>query len=561
VAEPTKAQPVTPTQLQPPLPPSQTRPLQLPPLLPTPQIPPLQPALGPGPSTPDNNFFPPYKAIQIKRFRFIGNKVFSTKQLEKITAPYVGRNFTSADLSQARAAVNNLYVKAGYINSGAIFPLAANQGIDPNGAVVTIQVIEGTIEAINISGGGNLKRYVQPRLQAATSPVFNYNQLFEALRLLQTDPLVKSISATVNSGSEQDKLILDVQLKATQPLKVEIGADNYRSPAAGSFERFVQFSNANLLGLGDSLGATYWNTAGSNALAATYKVPIDVRNGTVSFAYNFQKNNVIEKPFNLLDINTDYRSYELSVLQPLIRKATKNSTQEFAVGLSAFHSDSQANLLGAPSRVSLGADEEGRTHLSAFRFFQEWRKQSNIQAVAIRSQLSLGLGLGATNNPTPPDSQFFSWLGLVNFTQVLPNNMRFVTSAGVQLADRPLLPSEQFVLGGQGTIRGYRNQGLLSDNGVFASLELQYPLYSNRVGKFLVIPFVDIGQGWNGGETAQSSPLASQTLASIGLGLQYELNDRLSARLNFGLPLINLPGENQSLQERGITFGVQGRLY
>jgi len=561
-AEPIRAQPVVLSQLpQPPRAP-QTQPLQLPPLLPKSQTPSLQLTPVPSIPSPGKNLLNNFKTIRVSRFRFIGNKVFSSKQLEQVTAPYVAQEVTPAELSAARAAVNQLYINAGYINSGAIFPLTGNQGREPKGTVVTIQVVEGTLEAINVTGSQHLKGYVQSRLKAATSPTFNYNQLLEELRLLQTDPLVKSISATVNQGSEQNKSILDVQLKAAQPVKVEVGANNYRSPATGSFERFVQFSDANLLGLGDRLGVTYLNTAGSNALAASYSVPFNARNGTVSLATSVQKNSIIEKPFSLLDINTDYRSYELSVRQPLIRRATTNSTQEFAVGLSAFHSDSQASLLGIPFSLSLGADKEGHTYLSGLRFFQEWKEQRSKQSLAFRSQFKIGLGIGSTVNPTPPDSRFLSWNGQADWVRQLPGNMRIEAIAKIQLADRALVPTEQFVLGGPGTIRGYRQESLLGDNGAFGSVELQVPIYSGEAGELRIGPFFDVGRVWN---TTQAAPLGSlvpRILASVGMGLQYQLSDRLAAQLEWGIPLTgNLPGEQRSLQEHGILFSIQGRVH
>ncbi|WP_181357408.1 ShlB/FhaC/HecB family hemolysin secretion/activation protein [Stenomitos frigidus] len=46
----------------------------------------------------------------------------------------------------------------------------------------------------------------------------------------------------------------------------------------------------------------------------------------------------------------------------------------------------------------------------------------------------------------------------------------------LQLADRPLLALEQVSEGGQDTVRGYRQDLLLADNGLFASAEVRIPL-------------------------------------------------------------------------------------
>ena len=61
---------------------------------------------------------------------------------------------------------------------------------------------------------------------------------------------------------------------------------------------------------------------------------------------------------------------------------------------------------------------------------------------------------------------------------------------------------EQIGLGGQSTVRGYRQDDVLTDNGFYASAEVQIPLRfvipdaRGRQGLYLV-PFLDVGTGWN----------------------------------------------------------------
>jgi len=65
-----------------------------------------------------------------------------------------------------------------------------------------------------------------------------------------------------------------------------------------------------------------------------------------------------------------------------------------------------------PYPLSQGADEQGRTRISALRFFQEWTQRDTRQVIAARSQFNLGVGaFDATVNAEQPDSRFFSWQG------------------------------------------------------------------------------------------------------------------------------------------------------
>ncbi|HEY9668546.1 MAG TPA: BamA/TamA family outer membrane protein, partial [Coleofasciculaceae cyanobacterium] len=117
------------------------------------------------------------------------------------------------------------------------------------------------------------------------------------------------------------------------------------------------------------------------------------------------------------------------------------------------------------------------------------------------------------------------------------------------------LPIEQFSIGGIDTVRGYRQNQRVADNGIAGSIELRYPILRqpDGLGTLQLVPFFDIGTVWNN-EAEISSPT---TLASIGLGLHWQLDPYLSARLDWGIPLISVGEEGNSLQDNGISFSIR----
>jgi hemolysin activation/secretion protein len=126
----------------------------------------------------------------------------------------------------------------------------------------------------------------------------------------------------------------------------------------------------------------------------------------------------------------------------------------------------------------------------------------------------------------------------------------------MQLASRTLLPIEQIGLGGLDSVRGYRQDFLLTDNGAFASAEVQVPVL--RVpqinGVLQIIPFVDFGVGWNSSDRENPDP---NTLASVGLGLRWSQGERFTARLDWGIPLISVDSRERTWQENGLYFSIQ----
>jgi len=559
-ATPLRAQPVPPTLIPPPRP--ETAPLPARPT--TPPLPPdnnlLHPPTAPTPGVETLPATAP-GIITVKQFRFVGNTAFSSKRLAQVLAGFTNRPIAFADLFKARSAINEFYVSHGYITSGALLPSQTLRG-----GVITIQVVEGKLERIEVRGVRRLSRnYVRSRLRLAASKALNQNRLLEALQLLQLNPLIKNISAKLSAGTSPNTSVLEVQVTEAKTFSTQAIIDNNRPPSVGSFERGLQLNQANLLGLGDSLSAGYTNTDGTNNLNAFYTLPFNPRNGTFSFYYGATWSHVIVSPFNRLNINVNYRYYEATLRQPLIQ----TPTQEFALGLTGSRRESDSNFLGTSefaSLISPGADNRGRTRISALRFFQEWTKRNKSSVLAARSQFSLGIGaLDATIHRSAPDSRFFSWQGQGQWARLLAPDTLLVVRGDIQLASRPLVPLEQFGLGGIETVRGYPQSYLLTDNAVLGSIELRLPIFrAPRGGAVLqLVPSFDIANGWNNSASSSSrqqssnSSNTSQTLASIGAGLRLQLSNNLSVRFDWGHPLINNSFRKRTWQENGLYFSVQ----
>ena len=127
--------------------------------------------------------------------------------------------------------------------------------------------------------------------------------------------------------------------------------------------------------------------------------------------------------------------------------------------------------------------------------------------------------------------------------------------ANTQLASRSLLPLEQIGLGGLDSVRGYRQDFLLTDNGAVVSAEVQIPVLRlpNINSMLKLAPFVDFGVGWNSSQQNNPDP---NTLASVGLGLRWTQGDRFTARLDWGIPLVSVNSKDNTWQENGLYFSL-----
>jgi hemolysin activation/secretion protein len=489
--------------------------------------------------------------IFVKQFQVQGSTVFSSAQLAAVTAPFQGRNLSFAELLQVRSAITQLYVSRGYVTSGAYLPPQTLKD-----GVVVIQVVEGSLEGINVIGTRRLRpSYIRSRLELASSIPLNTNRLLEALRLLQLDPLIRNISADLQAGSRPGTSLLQVQVAEANTFHTDLMLNNGRSASVGSFRRGIQLSQVNLLGFGDGITVRYNNTDGSNQIDMSYTIPLNPRNGTLKLTFGASSSNVIEPSFVSLNIVSESRHYEITLRQPIYQ----TPTEEVALGLTASRQESKAEFSPFNTETlpfqPLGADANGRTRISALRLFQEWTQRSSSYVLAARSQFSIGLDwFNSTINAGGADSRFFAWRGQGQWVRLLAPETLLLTRLDVQASDRPLVPLEQFSLGGQESIRGYRQDYLLSDNGSLFSVEVRVPIL--RVpgirGILQIVPFVDVGTGWNH-DAVDPSP---STLVGAGLGLLWRQGEYLTIRLDYGIPLISTNQAKRSWQENGIYFSV-----
>ncbi|MBW4508008.1 MAG: ShlB/FhaC/HecB family hemolysin secretion/activation protein [Scytonematopsis contorta HA4267-MV1] len=519
---------------------------------PTPQPQP-QPPLGvptqPVPSQPSVEI---PGNITVTKFEFEGNTAFSQEKLRKVTEGFLNRPLSFAELLQVEAVITKLYTDSGYVNSGAV--ITADQALTPQGAVVKVRIVEGGIEDIKVSGTRRLNpEYVRSRIGLGASTPLNRDRLVEALQLLQIDPLIQNVSAELSTGSRPERSLLEVRVTEADSFRTEFFADNGRSPSVGSFRRGVRVNQGNLLGFGDGFDFRYTNTDGSNAFDIGYSIPLNPNDGTLTLAGGVTSTEVVKPPFDRVDITGDSFYVDIGYRQPILR----TPTQELALGLTLSRQQSKTQLLGENFPLSIGADANGETRLSTIRFFQEYTKRDSQQVLALRSQFNLGVGfLGSTINEVEPDSRFFSWRGQGQYVRLLAPDMLLVLRSDIQLATTSLVPLEQFGLGGLQSVRGYRQDFLLTDNGFLGSAEVRLPVF--RVpevqGILQVVPFVDFGFAWNSGGGSSPDPNA---LVGIGLGLQWQMGRTLNARVDYGWGLSDVRSSgDRTLQEDGWYFSI-----
>ncbi|MBE9212455.1 ShlB/FhaC/HecB family hemolysin secretion/activation protein [Plectonema cf. radiosum LEGE 06105] len=520
----------------------QSEPKPIPTTLPT-ETDPILPS-PPQENLPDSTF-PIGTTFFVKEIQVKGNSVLED-EIIKLKRPLENKQILFEQLLQLRSQITQLYAKQGYISSGAFIP--NNQNVADG--IVEIQVVEGELEDIAITGLQRLQTsYVRSRIQRFTGKPLNQKRLEQALQLLQIDPVIQRVNAELTAGSVPGNNILQVQITEAKAFHAGVSFANNQSPSVGSEQASVFVAHDNVLGFADKFTAEYGITQGLDLYDINYSIPFNSLNGTVGVSFSNTDSRIIEDDFNDLNIRSGTETFSLNLRQPLIN----TTDNELALGLAFDLRRSQTFILDDIPFSFTEGPEEGESKLSVIRLSQDWLKRNTNSVLAARSQFSVGIdAFDATVNDSGTDGRFVAWVGQFQWVQRLSPHILMLTKINTQLTGDSLLSAEKISIGGVDTVRGYRQNQIVTDSGIVGGIEARIPL-SSSVETLQLIPFFDIGTGWNNG-ISNPSP---QTLASLGLGLQWQPLKGLGLRADYGIPLIGRGDSGNSLQENGFNFSVR----
>lgn len=487
----------------------------------------------------------------VNKLEVIGSTVFDSQQLDPITQPLENREVTLTELIQAADAIAQLYLAEGYINSTAT---VGEQAVEDG--IVQISVREGRLQEIQIEGLQRLNpSYVRSRIQHADTVPLNANRIEEQLRLLRADPNIATVRGQLNPGDRPGESILIVRVTEAKPWSAGVGVDNYSPPSVGSERLNASLGYRNLTSWGDNLGVTYYRTTtgGSNIWDVGYQLPVNAMDGTVSLRVVLNDNQVTQSSEIPFTIEGDSERYEIGFRQPLVRRLQ----DEFALSFGFSYRDGQT-LLNSSETGSTFSSIESST--SVFQLGQDYTHRDAKGTWALRSQFNLGFASQDTTDPTNDtpisvDSTFFSWLGQAQRVQPLGRDHLLIARGDLQLSPSDLPPSEQYVLGGGQSLRGYRQNIRIGDNALRISVEDRITMtrQEDRSPVWQLIPFVDLGVVWTSGT---SLPNDQNFLAGIGIGSLFTLVDGLTLRLDYALPLVDLDNRGRNAQDDGFYFNV-----
>ena len=489
-----------------------------------------------------------------------GATVLSVAEIAAIVAPYEGRSIAIEDLHTLRHALSAAYLERGYVNSGVTLP---DQRIVDG--VVVLEAVEGALTDLDIVGADRVRlRSIERRIDRYVTAPLDIEDLQEGLGILQRDPLIARLNAALLPGDAPGESLLRVDVTELSPWELRIGASNHRTPSVGEDRGTAGFVYRGLVGNGDELTASFGISEGVDDNSIGYRVPVGPGGTAIELYYAEQDSDIVDEAFAAIDITSRLESWGFVASRPFVRRADRS-----LVGTVGFeHKRSASTLLGMPFSFSPG-DVAGRATGSAVSLGIEWTRQLGVAGLAARGVIRAGVdALDATRfdaGTVPadwPDSDFVALLGQLQYArQIGWRNSRLLARGSLQAAQDPLLAMYKLPIGGRFSVRGYRENQFVRDNGIAASIEYQFPLLVDEAGRpreqLKLAVFADHGVSWDKDDALLTG--RKERITSLGLGLLWDPLPGLHAELYWGDALDETTRPHDSLQDRGYHYEVTFR--
>ena len=458
----------------------------------------------------------------VREIQFTPSEILSAAELEAIARDYRGRQLSLADLQKLAERVNALYKSKNVVTAQAVVPPQ-----DVSDGVVRIRLIEGKLGKLRIEGNASTREgYIAGRLRLKPAELIDLSRLEQSLtRFNRTNDA--QLRAELKPGA--DFATTDVIVGVTEPPRQELRLtlDDFGAPSTGRWREGVTYLNRSVLGFRDDLSLSVTQADGQFSRAYSYGFPFNPWGGRISLAYYKDETAIKHGPLETLKITGLSQAQVLTIRQPLY------------VGAHA-----QLDALGGGKRrfssnwIDTVFLQRTETHdanlgleLQAFDDKSFWLASYTLSAgrAKVLAETDYGIGRGA-----------------LRYSRELGRGFSLRGNLSWQTTRQQGLPSsEQFFIGGEGSVRGYTVGTYVGDTGQTLSLELHHPLWKResqgRETSLTGFFFTDYG-AVKPFLPPNSTLNPNPHLSSVGWGLNAAFGKHVYGRLTFGYGITDVPG-------------------
>jgi hemolysin activation/secretion protein len=458
---------------------------------------------------------------EMRRIVINGAANMSQAAQEKVTAPYLGKCLGVAEIEKLLSEITGYYIGRGFITTRVYLPSQ-----DLTTGTLELLVLEGVLEKIMINDGERHSVRVASVFPGMIGRVVNLRDIEQGLdqinRLASNDAKMQ-----IEPGSKPGASVLVVNNQAKKRFKINASYDNQGSETTGKRQAGLGFSLDNALGWDDFVSYTHREAVPgersrrfSSSDALSYVLPYGYYTLSLNGSHSSYASTIVTPAAREFSISGDSDNASVRLDKVMYR----NQKTRFTLAGTLSTKDSKNYLAGDLISVS-------SRKLSTFDL------DSNYSTGLWGGVLGLDLGyarglnqFGALRDlPNLPDIAPRAQFGKLKYglTYQHPFTL-FGLEGGVssnlsgQRASDTLFGSEQILIGGIYSVRGFVNTTFSGDHGYIWRNDVSLRVPATAFGQQVMVkPYLALDHGQVSQKSgASSTPSGSLSGAAIGVSLQ-----------------------------------------
>jgi hemolysin activation/secretion protein len=451
----------------------------------------------------------------VNRIQFSPTEILKPEELAVVAREFEGRTLTLADLQLIADQINEIYKSRGIVTAQAIVPPQ-----EVRDGVVQIRLVEGRVGGVKLEGNSSTNGdYVMRRMRTVPGQLADLPRLEEEiLRFNRSNDA--QLRAEVLAGEQFGET--DIALTLVEPPRhaLRLFSDNAGSVSVGDTRFGLTYSLRSVTGHRDEFTFTSIISKGQDGKYLFYGVPVNAWGGRLQLGYFLDKTKIVDGPIASLKVTGESATSQASFRQPVW--VTRDGFGELLLGTKKRRSINWIDTQLLQSTDTLDVNFGGEV--------------SFAPAPGEYTTLTLTRTAGHSESPGAARRFYRHTRGSARYATPIPGDIMLTTSFAFQYADTELLPSgEQFVIGGDGTVRGYTTGLYAGDRGMTLGMEAMTNLFKTDGG-------VNVNgfAFWEYGEARPFRPPNSQrgaeSILSVGAGALIQFGRNSFARVTLGVP-------------------------
>lgn len=392
--------------------------------------------------------------------------------------------------------------------------------------VIAIMICPARAGRISMAGKPSFgRKFIVNSFRTRPGEEVSADRIIEDMNWINENPLRRG-TISYREGSSPEILDLSLRIRSPKPWRAYAGIDSQLSEGLGNERMFFGYQYGDLFSLDHRITGQYTSALDPTRLqgfSAIYEIPLPIRHLLgISLGYTASESDTAGP----LDQSGRFSRVALSYRVPLPR--WQEIVQEWRFGMEFSENDYE---------LSNGTFQG----VNMFQIASGWKGRRLDRFGMTRLDTSLvytpGQGiLGSTDADYTALGADGAESLIAKFemerTLKVADLGFLVGRVQGQWADSTLLSSDQVSAGGVSRVRGFDEAVGYASKGLVGTLEFQFKnLPTPRYGDFQAITFID------GAALSRDAPGDPGQLASVGAGLRWRYDEKVSAKLDLGIPI------------------------